>query len=402
VDRPAAVTGTGPHRPELSELLEDSAADLFDNAPCGYLATLPDGTMVKVNQTLLTWLGHERDELLGRRLSSLLGVGDRIFYETHYAPLLRMQGEVREIAVDLVRADGTRLPALLNSVLRTDAAGTPVAIRMTVFDATARRSYERELLRARKAAEESEARARELARILQLNLIPPALPEISGLDVAGLYRPAGTGDEVGGDFYDVFQTGRDDWAIVLGDVLGKGAEAAAVTALIRHTVRAGAVRVRRPQLVLTHLNAELRRQGEARLCTVVYARLRRDRQLPRFRLTVAAAGHPLPLRRSGRRGVEVLGRPGTLLGVLPTPHLHESSTQLSPGDTVLFYTDGVTEARRDREFYGDERLAAVLASLGGAPAATVAEHIGAEVTDFQQGLPRDDIALLVLRVPADR
>ena len=314
----------------LAGVLQDSAEDLFDNAPCGYLSTLPDGTIVKVNQTLLTWLGYGRAELVGRRLSSLLGAGDRIYYETHYAPLLRMQGTVREIAVDLVRADGTRLPALLNSVLRADPAGAPVAVRMTIFDATDRRAYERELLRARRQAEESEARARELARILQQSLIPPALPEIPGLDIAARYRPAGNGDEVGGDFYDVFQTGRDDWVIVVGDVRGKGAAAAAVTALIRHTVRAAAIRVRRPKLVLVQLNQELLRQREERFCTLVYARVRRDRQ-GRFRLTVAAAGHPLPLRYSTRRGLDVLGRPGTLLGVLPAPRLQESSTYLDPG-----------------------------------------------------------------------
>jgi sigma-B regulation protein RsbU (phosphoserine phosphatase) len=396
MDPPVAVAEENPGPPELS--LEDSARDLFDNAPCGYLSTVPDGTIVRVNQTLLTWLGYERGELVGRRLSSLLGAGDQIYYETHYAPLLRMQGEVREIAVDLVRADGTRLPVLLNAVLRTDAGGVPVAVRATVFDATDRRAYERELLRARRAAEESEERARELARILQQSLIPPALPEIPGLDVAALYRPAGHGDEVGGDFYDVFQTGRDDWVIVLGDVRGKGAVAAAVTALIRHTIRAAAIRVRRPRIVLTQLNTELLRQREERFCTIVYARVRRDR-LGRFRITVTAAGHPLPLRHSGRLGPGVIGRPGTLLGVVPSPRLYETSTLLSPGDAVLFYTDGVTEARHDKEFFGEDRLAATFAAGGTDPAATTVERIGTEVTDFQHGLPRDDIALLVLRVP---
>jgi sigma-B regulation protein RsbU (phosphoserine phosphatase) len=379
-------------------VLTDSAEDLFENAPCGYLSTLPDGTIVKINQTLLTWLGYDRAGVVGRRLSSLLGVGDRIFYETHYAPLLRMQGTVREIAVDLTRADGSRLPALLNSVLHTGADGEPVAVRATVFDATDRRAYERELLRARQDADEAAAKARELARILQQSLIPPALPEIPGLDIAGLYRPAGNGDEVGGDFYDVFQTGRDDWVAVVGDVRGKGAAAAAVTALIRHTVRAAAIRVRRPVLVLAQLNQELLRQREERFCTVVYARIHRDRQ-GRFRLTVAAAGHPLPLRLSARRGVDVLGRPGTLLGVLPAPRLHETSAVLGPGDTVLFFTDGVTEARWDGEFFGDDRLAATFATAGAGPAAATADRIGADVTDFQHGHPRDDIALLVLRVP---
>jgi phosphoserine phosphatase RsbU/P len=381
------------------EAYRESAEDLYDNAPCGYLSTLLDGTIIRVNATLLSWLGYDRggpDGLLGRRLRDVLGPGDRIFYETHLAPLLRMQGAAREIAVDLVRADGTRLPALLNGVLRTDAAGEPIAIRMTVFDATDRRAYERELMRAREAAEQAGAQAAELARILQQSLVPPALPEIPGLDVAALYRPAGRGDEVGGDFYDVFLIGRDDWVIVLGDVRGKGAAAAAVTAMVRHTVRAAAMLSRRPRLVLTQLNQELIRQRQERFCTMVYARVRRHRG--RFRLTLCVAGHPLPLRLSRRHGLAELGRPGTVLGVLAGPRLHETSSYLEPGDTVLFFTDGVTEARAGGEFFGDDRLADTFAAAD-TDAAGTAERIGAAVTDFSAGLPRDDIALVVLRVP---
>ncbi|HUR22580.1 MAG TPA: PAS domain-containing protein, partial [Acidimicrobiales bacterium] len=95
-------------------LLEDDPAELYDNAPCGYLSTRPDGTIAKVNATLLTWTGYERERLLGRRFQDLLPAGDRIFYETHFAPLLRMQGHVREIAVQLLCNDGRRLPVLVN------------------------------------------------------------------------------------------------------------------------------------------------------------------------------------------------------------------------------------------------------------------------------------------------
>jgi PAS domain S-box-containing protein len=139
---------------------EESVEDLYDNAPCGYLSALPGGLIVKVNQTFLSWTGYRREDLVGRRrFQDLLTAGGRIFHETHYAPLLRMQGAVREIAVDLACPDGRRLPALINSVLKKDEEGTPLLVRTTVFNATDRKEYERELLRERQRAEQ-EARAK--------------------------------------------------------------------------------------------------------------------------------------------------------------------------------------------------------------------------------------------------
>jgi PAS domain S-box-containing protein len=138
-------------------VVEEDAEDLYENAPCGYVSALPDGLIVKVNQTFLTWTGHRREDLVGRkRFQDLLAVGDRIFHETHYAPLLRMQGEVREIAVEIVCASGGRLPVLINSVLRKDPEGKPLLTRTTVFNATDRKKYERELLRARQRAEQAD------------------------------------------------------------------------------------------------------------------------------------------------------------------------------------------------------------------------------------------------------
>jgi PAS domain S-box-containing protein len=137
-------------------VIEESAEDLYDNAPCGYISALPDGTIVKVNQTFLDWTGQRREDLVGRkRFQDLLTAGGRIFHETHYAPLLRMQGAVREIAVDIVCPDGRRLPALINSVVRKDEDGQPLLTRTTVFNATDRKEYERELLRERQRAEQA-------------------------------------------------------------------------------------------------------------------------------------------------------------------------------------------------------------------------------------------------------
>ncbi|HEX2053633.1 MAG TPA: SpoIIE family protein phosphatase, partial [Actinomycetota bacterium] len=275
-------------------LVDDDAEELYDRAPCGYLSTKPDGTIVKVNQTFLTWTGYQREELVGRRtFAQLLTAGGRIYHETHYAPMLQMQGIAREIALDIVGADGRRLPALVNSVLERDGAGRPAVVRTAVFDASDRRQYERELLRAKQRAEESERHARVLVKTLQSTLIPPAPPKVEGLDLCAVYRPAGTGDEVGGDFYDVFQIGPHHWIVAVGDVQGKGVEAAVVTALARYAIRGAAVRHRSPSDVLCSVNQDLLRQGTDRFCTAVLVSL--QRKVTGWYVILSCAGHPLPL-----------------------------------------------------------------------------------------------------------
>jgi PAS domain S-box-containing protein len=136
-------------------LLEESTEELYEHAPCGYLSTLPDGTIVRVNQTFVDWTGISRELLLsGNKFQRLLAIGSRIYYETHYAPLLTMQGFANEVAMELMRDDGRILPVLVNSRQKRDANGRPLFNRITVFDATDRRRYERELLLARRKAEQ--------------------------------------------------------------------------------------------------------------------------------------------------------------------------------------------------------------------------------------------------------
>ena len=170
--------------PEVTQELrlpwDDDPVDLYDHAPCGYLTTLPDGTIVKVNETFLNWTGYQRAELVGhRRFRDLLSPGGQIYHESHYAPLLRMQDDVHEVAFDVVCADGRRLPTLVNSVLGRDAAGHPKAIRTTVFNATERRGYERELLLARRTAEASESRVKVLQRIVADLAAAPTEAEVA-------------------------------------------------------------------------------------------------------------------------------------------------------------------------------------------------------------------------------
>ncbi|GAA2518772.1 hypothetical protein Ahu01nite_075340 [Winogradskya humida] len=170
--------------PEVSQDLrvpwEEDPGDLYEHAPCGYLTTLPDGTIVRVNQTFLAWTGYERSELVGRkRFRDLLSPGDKIYHETHYAPLLSMQGDVHEVAFDVVCADRRRLPTLVNSVLGRDPAGHPRAIRTMVFDATERRGYEMELLKARRTAEASELRVRALQQVVAELSAAPSAAEVA-------------------------------------------------------------------------------------------------------------------------------------------------------------------------------------------------------------------------------
>jgi sigma-B regulation protein RsbU (phosphoserine phosphatase) len=380
-------------------LLDDDPQELYDHAPCGYLSTTPDGTIVKVNSTFLAWTGYTVDELVGRRtFSSLLSPGGRIYHDTHYAPMLQMQQHVREIALEVVRASGDRLPILLNASLARDADGRPVVIRVVVFDATERREYERELLRAKLRAEESEARARSLARTLQQTLIPPEPPAIPGLLVDAAYRPAGNGEEVGGDFYDIFQIAADDWVVVLGDVCGKGVEAAVITALVRYTLRSVTVRLQQPTQALQELNDVLLRHPSGRFCTVALLRL--SRADDGWQLTMSLGGHPQPLLlRSGTAETSKVGTPGSLVGVLDEPDFTETSIRLAPGDSLVIYTDGVTEGRLGREQYGEQRLRATASRHARSPGA-IPQAVLVDVLEFQGGTARDDIAVVSVGVPS--
>jgi sigma-B regulation protein RsbU (phosphoserine phosphatase) len=391
------MTGTEDDTVEgfLEALLDDDPQTLYDRAPCGYLSTTPDGTILKANATFLTLTGYTREELVGRkRFVDLLAAGGRIYHETHYAPMLQMQGSAREIALELICADQRRLPVLVNSVLEKDRSGNPSVIRTAVFDATDRRGYEEELLRQMKRAEQSEARATALARTLQQTLIPPHLPVIDGIELGAEYRPAGDGSEVGGDFYDFFQAG-EDWVVAVGDVCGKGAEAAVVTALARYTLRAAAVQDASPARALTLLNDAMRRADVDRFCTAVVLRLCRVDD--GWAASVCSAGHALPIHVASGGRVSQPGVPGPLLGVLDDLELEDTSVELGSDDLLIAYTDGVTEARSPGgDFYGELPILGHVSASSGS-AAEIARSLLEEVVAFQEGAVRDDIAIVALR-----
>ncbi|WP_103350766.1 PP2C family protein-serine/threonine phosphatase [Amycolatopsis sp. CA-128772] len=387
--------------PAFSALLEDSAEDLYEHAPCGYLSTLLDGTIAKINATLLGWLGHERDEVVGRlRFADLLTVGGRIYHETHFAPLLRMQGQLGGVAFELKAADGTRLPVLVTSTVKTGTDGQAQLIRTTIFDARDRRAYEQELLRAREEAERERDRAQRLARTLQQTLLPPALPEVPGLEVAAYYHPA-SADEVGGDFYDLFPLTGGRWGFFLGDVSGKGAAAAVVTSLARYTLRAAAASDPDPVTVLERLNTVLHheyRGSDPRYCTVIHGHI--ERRGDGAAVTLATGGHPPALLIPAEGESRFLSAPGgQLVGAFPHARFTTVDVLLTPGDTLLLYTDGLTEARaHGRVRYSEEQLQTDLSGLRPATAATVAGAVTDLLAGFGDGV-EDDTALLVLSVP---
>ncbi len=240
----------------------------------------------------------------------------------------------------------------------------------------------------------------EIARILQRSLLPPHLPEPPGVEVGAEYLPVGEANEVGGDFYDLINIAEDGWVVVIGDARGKGAEAAAVTALVRYTIRAVTLKVDRPSEVLAALNeAMLQQLPEDRFCTVACVRLEPEDGSPGVGLDVSRAGHPPPLVVRPDGSVEEVGCSGRVLGVFPDAELQDTPLRLMPGEALVLYTDGVTEARSpDGEFFGEERLRALLRSCAGLEAGAFASRIKGVVLEFQEGYPRDDLAIVVLRV----
>lgn len=240
-----------------------------------------------------------------------------------------------------------------------------------------------------------------VARALQATLLPPDLPVIPRIDLAARYVAAGEGAEVGGDFYDVFWAGYGSWIIAVGDVCGKGPEAAAITGLARHTLRAFASRDRDPRRILQALHEALVKTPsmDERFCTVVCAQLRFTRG--QARMKVSSAGHPPPfvLRHDGM--VESIAVKGSLLGALEEISLQSTNVALAPGDTIVFYTDGVTETRAGRELFGEDRLREAIGRQQGQQAGAVADALLADLQRFSGGAPRDDIAVVVARVDAD-
>ncbi|GGQ09681.1 PP2C family protein-serine/threonine phosphatase [Streptomyces roseolilacinus] len=422
-------TGTGTNA-VFTALLEDSVEELYESAPCGYLSTLMDGTIAKINTTLLGWLGMDRETVVGRlRFADLLTVGGKLYHETHFAPLLRMRGEISGIALEMKVTGGGRLPVLISSVVKHGSEGEPLLIRTTVFDASDRRTYEEELLRRKQEAEQARAEAEraraeaEQARrqaeadraqladalaVLQQSLLPASLPLVPGLETAVHYHTA-SANRLGGDFYDLFPIDDTRWGFFLGDVCGKGPEAAALTSLTRYTLRAAAFHDPEPAVALTTLNSVLHDRytatGDPRYCTAVFGIVEPGAEHDQATVRLASGGHPpaLIVRAGGQ--VDSLPTPGGMLvGVLPTAPFTTAEATLAAGDTLLLYTDGLTEARTGptrKNLYGEEALYAFVAARAPSAPQEVITALTGLLGSFGDGLD-DDTALLAFGVPAAR
>jgi serine phosphatase RsbU (regulator of sigma subunit) len=277
---------------------------------------------------------------------------------------------------------------------------------MTLSLLDAERSYDRDARRVARAFAERCALALDNARVyqeqahiasvLQRSLMPASLPDVAGFETAWRFLAAGEANQVGGDFFDLFRSGKDSWTVVIGDVCGKGPEAAAMTALARHTIRASETPESPPSTVLADLHDTIKENGSPeRFCTAVLARV--DRPNGRARMQLSLGGHPSPLaiRRNGE--VEPVGRSGTLLGGLDEPTLLDVSTQIGRGESIVLFTDGLLEVR-DRSRQSDEGWPKrLLGKANGHTAEWIADQLLDAALERQGGEPRDDIAIVVLR-----
>ncbi|MGW1357506.1 SpoIIE family protein phosphatase [Streptomyces chartreusis] len=238
-----------------------------------------------------------------------------------------------------------------------------------------------------------------ISQSLQRSLLPPELPEIDGVEVEVIYRAAGEGNEVGGDFYDLFPISDGAYGFAIGDVCGTGPNAAAVTGLARHALRLLAREGLSGPAVLERLNSAILDEGaRSRFLTLLYGELR-PQEDGSAELKVVCAGHPLPLRLRQDGTVEPAAEPQPLLGVMEDLELYEQTVTLDPGDVLLCVTDGVTERREGTRMLGDDGLTDVLTTCTGLTAGAVAARIMRAVERFASDAPSDDMAILAMRVP---
>ncbi|MEA2242600.1 MAG: hypothetical protein QOD24_2156 [Solirubrobacteraceae bacterium] len=237
-----------------------------------------------------------------------------------------------------------------------------------------------------------QARSRTAAT-LQRSLLPDSVPQIPGWEVAALYRPAGADPEleVGGDFYDFLET-PDGWLVIIGDVTGKGVEAAALTSLLRHGARFISQTGTRPAGILRRLDMALKQRSTLSLCTTLCARLTTQE------LVFCSAGHPMPLLVGTDGAVREMGAPGRLLGLMDIYDWQDQTMPLRPGETVVLYTDGVTDTRGRQQRFGETRLRELLSRGGALSPAELLASLDAALAAFQVGAQADDTAVIAMRI----
>ena len=383
----------------LDALVHDDPIQLYERAPCGFLSTTPDGLIVKCNATFRTWIGlqrrRDRRTAVVRRTCSPPAAG---------STTRRTSPRCCRCRAAPGRSRSTWSPPTVAacrcwSTRRSTATrpGVPQVIRIAVFDATERRQYERELLRAKEAAEAAEDAGPDPRPDPPADAHPahPAADPQRWTSPRRTDRPE-TGDEVGGDFYDVFPVGDEDWIVVIGDVCGKGVDAAVVTSLARHTLRALAVATTaraRCWRASTRFSSTRRPTVSARSRCCVCAATTEG-----WTAVLTTGRAPAAAARPSRRRPVAFGGEGPLVGVMRAAQPSSSEPATAPGDVLVLYTDGITEGRRDGELL---RRGAGCSPpwLVAASPASIVEELVTDVLEFQRGAPRDDIAVLAVGVP---
>jgi serine phosphatase RsbU (regulator of sigma subunit) len=302
---------------------------------------------------------------------------------------LMRQLDLRSVVITPLRAGDRTIGALTLATSRTGRE----------FDEGDRQFAEELARRASLAIENARLYTERLriAHTLQAGLLPRRLPDIPGVAIAARYRAAGELNEVGGDFYDVFQRDDGSWAFLVGDVSGKGADAAAVTALARYTLRANGRRGGPPSHALARLNDEMVADGTTQFATVVLAHGTAG-AAGQVELELALGGHPPPIVLRSNGDIELAGEFGSLLGIHDDPALADTGLSLEPGDSILLYTDGVIEAGPRSAPVDIEGLLDFVRPLTGRPPEEVVAAVERLAVDAQEGDPKDDIALLAVQV----
>ena len=370
---------------------EELLLALSEHSPDGLLVVSPDGRMVFMNRRFAdVW----------RLPAEVIASGDdNVALAAAVDVVADPEGflrRVREAYADPSRPTHDEL--LLRDGRVLDRYGAPLHDPAGAYLGWA--WYFRDVTDLRQAEREQRA----LAATLQASLLPPRPPSVPGMDVATRYRPADRRVDVGGDFFDVFRLGPNDWGLVVGDVCGKGARAASLTAATRYTLRAAAVHSFLPSAVLEEVNASLAAdappEADDRFCAVAFARLELD--VCGAWVTLTCAGHPRPIvvRRAG--WIDVRGQMGLPVGLFEGASWSDDRVGLGPGDALVLCTDGITEARDAAgEMFGDEALPALLVASAGEPVEVIAERLVEAATAFAGDRVHDDIVVMVVRVPDD-
>ena len=370
----------------LLDLLPVGRRQVVDRLPDAVLVLDARDRVVDSNPAASALVGIAAPDLVGRDVLDVVPV-----LET----LLRQQAPTRTSPCRLEAEDGVAVDLEVTVSPLTDDSSTPTGRLVVLRDVTRQRDVERRL------RELLQERTSTIAT-LQRGLYPTQLPDVPGIDIAAVLSPAEAETNVGGDFVDVRVSGPGRWTLMVGDVVGKGAGAATLTAVARHTTLALSALGWAPSRVLADVSRAIALEDAGtdgpRFCTMVLATLE---PVPGgAQVVLSLGGHPRPLLRRANGDVTEVGVPGHLLGVLEDPELYDSPLHLGPGDALVMFSDGVTEARRGDEDFGDKRLAALVAEVGDGSAAEIVATLVREVREFgAQMVARDDVAVLAVVVP---